>query len=113
MLHLLIAALTRTITVTVNFTVFGGVRGGAGTVNTETPNGGIVVASGTPVGGTYQWVFVSGDNTITPIQPNDASSVFTTTVTAGQSKEAVYRCQYTNGATAFSEGVLIQLQSSG
>ena len=61
----------------------------------------------------YQWAFVSGDNTITPTNPTDADTAFSSSLAAGQTKIATFELTVTdamnNTATAQVEAQLNRL----
>ena len=83
---------------------------GSGTVATgsitATPSG------GTPAY-TYNWVFMGGDNSITPVSVHSATSTFIGTVRSGDDKVAYYQCNVTDSAAhmASSNQVTIEIQA--
>jgi hypothetical protein len=88
-------------------TLLSGSRVGAGFVQTVNQT----TCTGTPPGGTFSWQFVSGDNTIAPTSAFTATTGFSTNISAGQTKQAVFRCQYTlGGDSVFSNNVSVTLQ---
>lgn len=87
-----------------------GTRLGAGAVTTSTPNSGFAVCSAAPAGGTYSWRRISGDSTITPTAATSSSTRFGATVSATQTKEAQFVCDYTvSGVTVTSNPVNVSL----
>jgi hypothetical protein len=109
--HQMMATLGRTqMTAGLNPTSLGGTRLGAGSVATTAS------CTTTPVNGTgpftYTWELVSGDASVVPNSPAASNSLFSTSVTLGQTKIAVYRgrVQDSLGAVAFtSNNVTITL----
>lgn len=93
----------------------------AGTVSGSRSDAGSVTSAAAvllPTGGTppytYAWTKISGD-TLTVTSPTAASSTFSSTLTDGQTKSAVYRCTVTDSAgvpaTAYDD-VTINLTST-
>lgn len=88
-----------------NYSPYGG-RLGAGSVTSDS-----TTATGSPGGGTYAWSYVSGDS-FAINSPTSATTTFTTTVAAFQTKVGVYRCTYTQGGNTATADCTVTLEDN-